>query len=110
MTDTTDNNILSNVIGNGAFQDRIRLRFINAAIAVTNEGAVTSHANRLAFAGALFASTVDVRMLCMCVLSNATVRASVLANTSLNGGNALDSDIDFQINSVFTGISLARAW
>lgn len=111
MTDTTDNNTLSNTINSQTFRDRIRLRFISAAIAVTTESTgVTSHANRLAFAGALFANQVDVSMLCMCVLSNATVRTSVLANASVNGGNAIDPDIDFQINSVLTGVAVSRAW
>lgn len=111
MTDTTDNQILHNTIVDPTFQDRVRLRFIAAAISVTTEvGTTTSHTQRLAFAGALFANTVDLKMLVMVILSNATVRASVIATPNSAGGNSLDSDMDFQIASVFTGIATARAW
>lgn len=111
MTDTTDNQILHNSIVDPTFQDRVRLRFIAAAISVTTEvGTTTSHTQRLAFAGALFANTVDMKTLVMSVLANATVRASVVATPNTAGGNALDSDIDFQVASIFTGIAVSRAW
>jgi hypothetical protein len=111
MTDTTDfNGPLAQALS-GAFVDRCRYRFINAAISVTTESTSTaSHAQRLAFAGALFANQVDTKMLAMAVLSNATIRGEVIADPSDNGGNATDSDMDFQVNSVFTGISVSRAW
>lgn len=111
MTDTTDNQILYNSINDSVFQHRCRLRFIAAAISVTTEAGTTpSHANRLAFAGALFANTVDAKMLCMAVLANTTNRTNCLAVPNSAGGNIIDSDIDFQVSSVFTGIAVSRAW
>lgn len=185
MTDTTDNQVLFATYTNIIFQDRCKLRFINAAISVTTEeeiiyasGSVTAgtviplpsttglsagmtianlmtpanigpnitiasvqagvsvtasgnvtvaindqlafnpagtshatHLKRLAFAGALFANNVvDLVMLAMTVLTNTTNRTNCLANPGVIGGNILDSDIDFQINSVFTGIANSRSW
>lgn len=111
MSDTTDNQILYNTVMNPVFQARCKLRFINAAISVTTEvNTVTSHTQRLAFAGALFANTVDPVMLCHLILSNATNRTNCLAVPSQAGGNIIDSDIDFQVASVFTGVATARAW
>lgn len=182
MTDTTDNMVLEATIDNAPFQDRCRLRFINAAIAVMSEvlqftvsatasppsttvavtgntgsilrgmtvadffspnaipvativetvsgsangtltlnAAITgtisagdvlniapvSHVQRAAFAAALFKGTVDLRMLAMVILANTTNRTNCLANPSIPGGNILDNDIDFQVNSTFTGIALA---
>lgn len=111
MSDTSDNQVLAQALNDPVFQNRCKLRFIAAAISVTTEaGTVTSHANRLAFAGAIFNGTVSSQMLCMLILANATVRASVLANPTVAGGNALDNDIDFQAASVFTGVSTSRSW
>lgn len=69
-----------------------------------------SHAARLQFAGALFNKIIDRQMLAMLVLANATNRTNCLADTSVSGGNILDSDIDFQINSIFTGLATSRGW
>lgn len=182
MSDTTDNQILNASYTNTGFQDRCRLRFINAAIAATTEvlpltangvtaaannvlhfasttgvtvgagvsdlfGAAiipagtivesltsttvtlnnnvtgagvasgdiinfapVSHTQRLAFAGALFAGNVDLKMLAMAVLANTTNRTNCLAAPSSAGGNIVDSDIDFQVNSIFTGIAISRNW
>jgi hypothetical protein len=184
MTDTSDNVTLFNSIESPLFQDRCRLRFINAAIAVSTEeiqlfasGGVTNgtvvpvpsttglvsgmtvanlttpgnigpnitiasvqagvsvtlsgnvtvtindllafnpageshatHLKRLAFAGALFAGGVDLKMLTMAMLANATNRTNCLANASAPGGNILDNDLDFQVNSTFTGIANSRSW
>jgi len=111
MTDTTDNQILHNSIVDPVFQDRVRLRFINAAISITTElNTVTSHTQRLAFAGALFNNAVDLKMLAMIVISNTTNRTNCLAAPNIAGGNIVDSDLDFQINSVLTGIAISRAW
>lgn len=111
MTDTTDNQTLSNTANNPVFQDRVRLRFITSAISVTTElNTTTNHTQRLAFAGALFAGTVDLKMLCMTILANTTNRTNCLAAPNQAGGNIVDSDIDFQVASVFTGIATARAW
>lgn len=182
MTDSTDNLILSATIDSNQFQERCRLRFLNAAISVMSEvaqftvgstasppsttitlsgatgtitalmtvtnlshpgtiavgtvvdsvsgslnGTITlgapvsgtvssgdilaiapvSHAQRAAFAAALFKGAVDLKMLAMIVLANTTNRTNCLGNSSVLGGNILDSDMDFQINSVFTGISLS---
>jgi hypothetical protein len=190
MTDFSDNAIIAGSIDSLGFQERCRLRFINAAIAVSTEeitifasGAVTAgtviplpsttglaasmtianlttpanvganitiasvqagvsvtasgnvtvavndqlvfnpsgtshatHLRRLSFAGALFAAAnsgngpVDFKMMAMVVLANATNRTNCLAAPNQVGGNILDSDMDFAINSAFTGISMARNW
>jgi hypothetical protein len=69
-----------------------------------------SHTQRLAFAGALFNGTVGVSMLAEAILANATNRTNCVANPQQAGGNIVDSDIDFQISSIFTGLALSRAW
>jgi hypothetical protein len=111
MTDTTDSETIVSSIHNERFQTRCRLRFLVAAVAVTTElGTVTSHVQRLAFAGTLFNNGISSMTLAMLVLANTTNRTNCLANPLLPGGNMLDSDIDFQINSIFTGIAVSRAW
>lgn len=111
MSDTTDNQVLAQAANDPVFQNRCRLRFITAAVSITNEvGTTPSHANRLALAGAIFNGTISNTVLCLLVLSNATVRTSVLAAPTQAGGNSLDSDIDTQIASVFTGVAVSRAW
>lgn len=184
MTDTTDNLTLTATIEAPSFQQRVFLRFVNAAIAVTtevlqlnvnattasgnatlhfasapsvnvngytvtdlttpaaipanttilsggnttspvmNQNAVSpgvgaadllmfsppSHTQRLTFAGSLFAENVPLNMLASAIVANATIRAEVLANPGIAGGNALDSDIDFQVNSIFTGLATSRTW
>lgn len=111
MSDTTDSVTLAQAVSNPVFQNRCLLRFISAAVAVSNEATtVTSHASRLAFAGAIFNGTVHPEMLCRLVLSSATVRTAALANATVSGGNALDADIDTQISGVFTGVATSRAW
>ena len=109
--DTSDNIVLKATIDDPTFQARVKQRFINAAISVTTEaGTVTSHTARLAFAGALFAGTVSDRLLAMLVLANATNRTNLLAAPTVQGGAILDSDIDFQVNSVLTGVAISRSW
>lgn len=109
--DTTNSYVLLHSADDPRFQERCYLRFINAAIAVTTEAStVTSHTQRLAFAGALFANTINRVMLAMLILANATNAANCLADATIPGGNILDSDIDFQVNSVFTGVATSRSW
>jgi hypothetical protein len=43
-------------------------------------------------------------MLGMAVVSNPTIRAEVLSDPTMPGGAATDSDIDFQISSVFLAL------
>jgi hypothetical protein len=69
-----------------------------------------NHAQRLAFAGALFTNNIDRKMLADLVLANATNRTNCLADGTVAGGGILDSDIDFQVNSIFTGIAISRGW
>lgn len=110
-SDTSDSGILAQSINDPSFQQRCRLRFIVAAIAVMTESVnVVSHTQRVAFAGALFNGSVDERMLAMVVLANPTNRTNAIANPQQAGGNILDNDIDFQVNSVFTGIATSRSW
>ena len=111
MSDTTDNQILQQSYESDNFQKRCRLRFMTAAIAVANESStVTNHTQRLAFAGALFNNTVGLEMLSMVVLASSINRANCLANPAADGGNILDSDIDNQVTSTFTGIATSRSW
>lgn len=185
MTDFTDNITLRNSWDDSFFQERCRLRFINAAISILSEeltfyasvaqaggttitfasaptgvtagmtaedlttvtaiphfltvssiatnvvtmsGTVTGllandqvvfniagmthavHVRRTAFAGALLAGNVELKMLAMVILANSTNRTNCLANPNQSGGNILDSDIDFTVNSNFTGIALSRNW
>jgi hypothetical protein len=111
MTVATDNQTLFVATTDRAFQVRCRARFIVAAVAVTTElNTVTSHTQRLAFAGAIFGQTVRDEMLAAIVLSNATNRTNCIADAVNIGGTVLDNDIDFQITSVFTGVAVSRAW
>lgn len=69
-----------------------------------------NHTQRMQFAAALFANAISRQMLAMLVLANATNRTNCLADTTIPGGNILDSDIDFQINSILTGVATSRNW
>lgn len=69
-----------------------------------------NHASRLQFAAALFSGSISRQTLAMLIMANATNRTNCLADTSVPGGNILDSDIDFHINSIFTGIATSRGW
>jgi hypothetical protein len=108
--DTTASITLAALVNNPVFQERCYLRYIVAAISVTNEGAVTNHTQRLAFAGALFANAVNRATLADTILANATNRTNALVADSAPGSAILDNDIDFQVASVFTGIALSRSW
>lgn len=182
MSDTSDSAILNLTINDLGFQNRCRLRFIVAAIAITNEvltlttnGATAAanntlhvaattgvlqgmtpidtfaptvipaativetttattvvlnanvtgagvasgdvitfapanHAAKLQLAGALFSGNVDPKMLALTVIANTTNRTNCLANPSVIGGNIIDSDIDFHVNSIFQGIAMSRGW
>lgn len=69
-----------------------------------------SHAQRLAFASALFSNAVNRQMLVMLILANPTNSTDCLADPNAVGGNITDSNIDFQVSSVFTGIATSRGW
>jgi hypothetical protein len=69
-----------------------------------------SHVARAQLAGALFNGVLSLRTLAMLILANATNQANCLADASVAGGAILDSDIDFQINSIFTGIATSHGW
>lgn len=69
-----------------------------------------SHTQRLGLAGSLFAKNIDRQMLALLVMANATNQTNCLADPNNPGGNILDSDIDFQINSIFTGVAVSRPW
>lgn len=110
-TDTNNNYVILATLNDPRFQDRCYRRFIAAAVSVTTEvNTVTSHTQRLAFAGALFNGTVSNHMLAALILANPTNQTNALADPIVPGGNILDSDIDFQANSVFTGVATSRAW
>jgi hypothetical protein len=72
--------------------------------------AAIAHAQRLAFAGALFRGNVDLKMLAMLVLSSAQNKVDCLANTSVTGGNITDANIDIQVASAFTGLATSTFW
>jgi hypothetical protein len=185
MSDFADNLVLQTAVDSLAFQERCRLRFINAALSVMSEqisfyasaaqssgttitfpsaptgvvagmqahdvtnasaipafitvasvaGAVvtmsgtvtgvaindqivftpaglqyTTSLLRQRFAGAILTSGIDLKMLAMVILTNASNRTNCLANPSQPGGNIIDSDIDFTISSTFTGISSIGRW
>lgn len=111
MSDRTNNDVIDRTVNAPIFQDRCYRRFLAAAISVTNEDVATvSHQLRVAFAGALFNSTVNRQMLAMLVLANATNQTNCLADPLNPGGNILDNDIDFQITSIFTGVASSRSW
>jgi hypothetical protein len=112
MSDTTDEYVLFTAANADYFQQRCQLRFLAAAIAVSNESSsITSHAQRLAFSGALFNNSVSLQTLAMLVLASSINKANCLANqTGLAGGNILDADIDSQITSIFTGVATSRSW
>jgi hypothetical protein len=111
MTDTTDNVILIQAINDSGFQTRCQLRYIVAAINITSESPATAnHVERLSFAGALFAGTISLVVLAESIIANANVRAACLANPQQVGGNVLDSDIDVQVASTFTGMAISRVW
>lgn len=110
MSDENDNQLLNYCSLNADFQERVYRRFVNACVSVTNEDPATaSHVQRLAFAGSIFNRSPNAQMLCELVLVNTTNRANAVASQT-PGANILDSDIDFQIASVLTGVALSRAW
>lgn len=110
-TNTNSGLLLLQSANDSRFQDRCYFRFLNAAISVSTEDPVApSHAQRLAFAAALFNNAVNRQMLAMLVLTNAKIQVDCLADPTTPGGNALDSDIDFEIASIFTGVAISRGW
>ena len=109
--DTTASITLSALANNPVFQDRCYLRFLKAALDVTSEdGATANHAARLAFAGALFANTVNRATLAQLMLANTTIRTEALVADSAPGSTIADNDIDFQVASIFNGVAVSRSW
>ncbi len=111
MSDQTDNLYLYTVVNDPVFQERCYMRFIAAALSIVNEASTTaSHAERQKLCGALFARQVSGLFLAESILANTTNRANALSNQTAIGFAVLDSDIDFQIASIFTGIATSRGF
>lgn len=96
------------------------VKAVGATVTINNSVTVASgdififsppdHQSRMQFASALYNSTISPRTLATLVLTNATNQTNCLADPTIAGGNILDNDIDFQINSIFTGIAISRGW
>jgi hypothetical protein len=91
---------------------------VMAAVAITPGVGATdviqlmppSHTQRLALAGAVFAGTISGQRLAELVAVNTTIRTAILATPTAPAASVLDSDIDFQIASILTGVAISRGW
>lgn len=102
-----------NAINSYDFQNRCLLQFLISAIAVTTESTSTpSHTARLALAGQLLSGSIDAKLLASWVMTNTTIQGEVVTDYNASPQNAVgtsvnDSDIEFQVNSVFTGVAIS---
>ncbi len=111
MSDQTDNLYLYTVVNDPIFQERCYSRFVKAGLSIMNEDPTTaSHSDRAKLCGALFARQVSGTFLVESILANSTNRANALSNQTAIGAAILDSDIDFQIASIFTGIATSKGY
>lgn len=83
------------------FKDRVRFYATKAAIAVMSEaGNVVGHAERVIYAKAILAGSVDIQQLAYGVVTNSTIAASADAGTPPDF-EIVDGDIEFVVNSLF---------
>lgn len=91
----------------GDVQQRCRYAFTKAAIAVMTEDVGTAdHAARVLYAKDCLLGTADLMAQAYAILSNATIATAV--NAQPNGSTITDSDIDFQVGSVFTAFGKTK--
>lgn len=111
--------LFGNVIPVGAVVESVSGSNVTISGSVTGSGVLindvvnflpVSHAQRMAFCGALLADSVDHRVLASIVIASPTNRANCLVDITIPGGAILDSDIDNWIAAKFTGIATSRSW
>jgi hypothetical protein len=92
------------LIRNPAFQDQVQGALLAAAAQILNEDPTTpNHANRRAWANAIYASPeVQVRAFLPGMLTNATIAASAGNAPGDSGTPISDSDVDYVVASLFT--------
>ena len=82
------------------FQNKVKYEMQKAAIAVMSESAATTgHADRVVFAKKILAGEANVKEFCIGVLTNATIKGHVDADTDYT------SDLAFTVSSMFNAFA-----
>lgn len=95
---------LMTIANNGTFQSRVQYYMESYALTVMAEAnTVTSHATRVIYANKVLAGTASVVQYAIAVVTNSTIAAEAsLAGTDFS---IVDSDIAFQVNSIFNSMA-----
>jgi hypothetical protein len=91
------------LISNQTFIQQVMGSLLAAAALILNEGdSVTNHANRLAWANAIYTNPLEQTMFFIPgVLTNATISGEAGNAAGASGTPCADSDIDFVVSSLW---------
>lgn len=107
-SDTIDNNTLNASVQNGAFQQRVFLLWLAAAITIMANNPTPA---QTVFCGALFAQRVSQQMLAQVVLiPSGPNRAECLLDATNPGGQITDANLTTEINNTFIFLANSRNW
>jgi hypothetical protein len=112
-TEATNSIACWNAINSIDFQNRCKLLWNEACLAVTNEDQATaSHNERLRYAGKILSGAVMPHVLSQLVVASSLIQIAIVADYAADrvvGHGVGDSDIEAQIDAVLTGAALADA-
>lgn len=84
-------------------QNRVGIAMSSAAVAIYNESnTVTGHTARAAYATKVLNGNYNLPAVCLAVLINSTIQSEA---QNIAGNNILDSDIQFQVNSIWNALA-----
>jgi hypothetical protein len=86
------------------FQNRVAIAMASAANNIYSEvGTTPGHAARAVFATKVLTGNYNLAAACLSVLVNASIQAE--ANASSSGNGIPDTDIQFQVNSMWNALA-----
>jgi hypothetical protein len=86
------------------FQNRVAIAMNSAAVSIYNESnTVTGHTARAAFANKVLTGNYNLLASCLGVLVNSTIQGEASGTTV--GNNIPDTDIQFQVNSIWNALA-----
>lgn len=96
--------VLGQIATQPDFQNRVAFAMNSAAVSVYNEaGSTTGHVARALYATKVLTGQYSLSAACLGVLVNSTIQGEAVQNTV---GNAIpDSDIQFQVNSIWNALA-----
>lgn len=96
--------ILGQIANQPDFQSRVAIAMNSAAVSVYSEvGTTTGHAARALYATKVLTGNYSLSAACLGVLVNSTIQGEATVATA--GNSIPDSDIQFQVNSIWNALA-----